>query len=478
MLDKFKKLIRNKAVLRRASIVTAAILAITYVVAVYTAFNTNLIPGSYLGILFLVSFVVTAAVIYFLVTNRIGNKVRVALLVVALLSSLINIYVYSVGMATNSFLRSTQQASRSYEEYSIVALKANNISLGTPNQSTGVLKSEPSVDAVKTEATKLTKAQYTDFDNPTSMMLSLENNDMDMVILKSSYVRLLQELNNNELYLRLQILATFKVPVTTSGGVVDGDVSRPFAVLISGIDTYGDISTTSRSDVNIVAVVNPVTHNILLVNTPRDYYVQLHGTTGVKDKLTHAGLYGVDMSVATLEDLYGIDIKYNVRINFSSLVNIVDTLGGVDVDSVYNFSADGYTFTEGKNHLDGKQALAFSRNRYAFEGGDRTRGQNQMRVIEAIVSKMSSPSTVLNYQQILRSLEGTFQTNMSTQDITMLMRNQIDSLAKWKVTSTNVDGTGASDVTYSMGRQKLYVMIPDQASVDSAKSAIRSTLGQ
>jgi LCP family protein required for cell wall assembly len=478
MNEKLKSFFSNKLVLLRASFILSALLAISYVLAAFAAFTTNLIPGKYLGVLYIVSFVVTTAIIYFLISKRAGNKLRLVLLAVALVGIIVNVYMFSLGNATKSFIKSTQQATQSYEEYSIVALKSKAISLATPNQPTGILTTEPALDDVKTEASKLTKAAYSGYENPTSMLSALDDNSMQMVILKSSFVRSLQQENNNELFLRLQVLATFKVAVASTQGSVNGDVSKPFAVLISGIDTYGDISTTSRSDVNILAVVNPRTHNVLLVNTPRDYYVQLHGTTGVKDKLTHAGLYGVDMSVNTIEDLYGIDIKYNVRINFSSLESMVNTLGGVDVDSAYNFSAGGYTFNQGVNHLDGKQALAFSRERHSFEGGDRTRGENQMQVIKAIISKISSPATILKYQQILGSLQGTFQTNMSTDDLTTLVRNQIDTLSKWNVTSTNVDGAGSRAVTYSMGSQSLYVMIPDQASVNSAKNAINQTLGQ
>jgi LCP family protein required for cell wall assembly len=468
---------RNANVMRLLSTSVATVLAATYVVAVYAAFTSNIIPGVYLGVLFLVSFLATIAMFYFLVMARVPNKVRVGLLIVAIISIAINIYVYSVGTATNSFISSTQQAGQTTEEYSIVALKSKNIQLSTANQPTGILTTEPAIDTVKTEASKLTKASFSNYENPTEMLNALDNNSLQMVVLKSSFMRVLQQENNNELFLRLQVLATFNVSVPTSQSTVNGDVSKPFAVLISGIDTYGDISTTSRSDVNILAVVNPRTHNILLVNTPRDYYVQLHDTTGVKDKLTHAGLYGVDMSVKTLEDLYGVDINYNVRINFSSLEKMVDTLDGVDVNSAYSFSAGGFNFNEGVNHLNGKQALAFSRERHSFEGGDRTRGENQMRVITAIISKISSPATILKYQQILGTLNGTFQTNMSTNDITSLIRNQIDTLSKWNVTSTNVDGTGTKASTYSMGNQQLYVMIPDQTSVNSAKNAINRTLG-
>lgn len=251
------------------------------------------------------------------------------------------------------------------------------------------------------------------------------------------------------------------------------NITKPFVVYISGIDTYGEVSTTSRSDVNILAVVNPQTKKILLVNTPRDYYVQLHGITGPKDKLTHAGIYGIDMSKNTMQDLYNTKIDYTVRINFTSLLNIVDALGGIEVQSDQAFSADGYNFNVGSNMLNSQQALAFSRERHSFADGDRQRGKDQQRVIEAIITKASQPNILLHYQSVLSALSNSFQTNASKQEISTIIRQQLDSAGKWQTQSISVDGTGASRATYSMGAQQLYVMIPDQATVDSAISMIR-----
>ena len=172
----------------------------------------------------------------------------------------------------------------------------------------------------------------------------------------------------------------------------------------------------TRSDVNILAVVNPAKNQILLVNTPRDYYVTLAGYDA-KDKLTHAGVYGVETSMATLGNLYGVPVEHYLRINFSSLVSTIDVLGGVDVVSDSAFSADGYSFDQGVNHVDGKAALVFSRERYSFEGGDRMRGQNQQRVIEAVIRKLTSPKSLANYQSTLATLESSLLTNMNSQSL-------------------------------------------------------------
>ena len=254
---------------------------------------------------------------------------------------------------------------------------------------------------------------------------------------------------------------------------------EPFVIYISGIDTYGKISSVSRSDVNMIAVINPKTKQVLLINTPRDYYVKLHSTSGYRDKLTHAGIYGIDMSVKTLEDLYSTDINYYVRVNFSSLIKIIDAIGGVDVYSKYAFTSriGGYHFVKGTNHLTGKKALGFARERYSFSEGDRMRGQNQQAVIEAMIKKVTSSTTILTkFDKLLDSLKGSFQTNMDTSKILDLVRMQISDGASWNVTSISVDGLGSSERTYSMGKTLLYVMIPYSGSVNKASSMIKQVL--
>jgi LCP family protein required for cell wall assembly len=261
---------------------------------------------------------------------------------------------------------------------------------------------------------------------------------------------------------------------STSNVSTETVITEPYVVYISGIDTYGDVAVTSRSDVNIVAVVNPKDKKVLLVNTPRDYYVQLHGTTGTKDKLTHAGNYGIEMSKNTLQDLYGTEIDYTLRINFTSLLKVIDAVGEIEVQSDVAFSAGGYDFVQGVNKLDSKQALVFARERYSFNEGDRQRGKNQQQVITALINKLSSPSTFVNYQKLLKSLDGTFQTNASSDEVSSLIRQQIDYAGSWTTESISVDGSGASAPTYSGGATPLYVMIPDINTVNAAKAAIKS----
>lgn len=478
MKKSFKKPFFTELRIRLGAKILAGILAVSFLLMAFAVFRTQILPGAYLGGFFLVSTLVTAVVVYLQLAKKLSIKKTVVLGILSIVMILGNIGLFTAGMVTSNLLNSVQGPQISYDEYSIVALKANQIKLDTPGQTVGFLNSDTTNELVKPEAAKHTAATPRDFADPTSMFVSLQGGEIQMATFKSSYLSVLKDLNNNELYQQLEVLATFKVKSVNSNNTAQADINKPYIIYISGIDTYGEISTVSRSDVNILAVVNPRTHKILLVNTPRDYYVQLNGTTGTRDKLTHAGLYGVDTSVKTLEDLYGVDINYNIRINFSSLVKIVDALGGVDVYSEYNFSAAGHQFTQGNNSLNGEQALAFSRERYSFEGGDRTRGENQLRVIRAIIAKLSTPTAAGNAQQIVSAMGGAFQTNMSSDTISAIIRNQLDSMAKWSSEMTSVDGTGATDLTYSTGNAQLYVMVPDQTTVDAAKQKIQQYITQ
>lgn len=250
-----------------------------------------------------------------------------------------------------------------------------------------------------------------------------------------------------------------------------------FNIYISGIDVSGPITTNSRSDVNIIMTVNPNTHKILLTTTPRDYYVQISDVSGEqRDKLTHAGIYGVDVSMDTLENLYGIDISYYARVNFTSLIKIVDAIGGVDVNSEYSFSAGGYTFNEGVNHLNGEQALAFSRERHSFAAGDNQRGKNQEAVLTGILQKAMSPALLVNASEIITSVSDSVETNMTRAEMATFISRQLSDGSSWDIESVAAAGTGDSQACYSSGSQLLYVMWPDESSVAEISSKMKDVL--
>ena len=269
-----------------------------------------------------------------------------------------------------------------------------------------------------------------------------------------------------------------------SGAEANKITKEPFVVYLSGVDNRGELTEKARSDVNILAVVNPTTKRVALINTPRDYYVDLAGTNS-KDKLTHAGLYGVETSMATLGNLYGITVDHYLRINFAGFISIIDAVGGVDVYSDQAFTSvgspgyyDPTTFAEGWNHLDGKSALAFARERHAFASGDIQRGINQMKVIDAMANKLKSPTVLMSFSKLMDAVSDCFVTSLSQEQISALVRMQLGDLANWDIESCSVTGSsGKSSQCYSAKGQSLYVMKPDESSISKAKELIASVLG-
>lgn len=246
-----------------------------------------------------------------------------------------------------------------------------------------------------------------------------------------------------------------------------------FNVLISGMDSYGTINKTTRNDVNMIATVNPNTNKVLLTSIPRDYYVQLHGKTGYKDKLTHAGIYGINTVVQTIEDLFGIDINYYVRVNFTTVESLVNTIGPIEIYSDKAMSLDGCKYVVGTNTVNGKCALRFARERHSYVEGDNHRIKNQQEVIKGIFNKLSkSAMVVTDYTSILDSLDGKFATNMDMKDITAFIKYELEDITKYEILDTQVTGTGSMELTYSYPHQKLYVMFPSEQSVESTKEYI------
>lgn len=249
---------------------------------------------------------------------------------------------------------------------------------------------------------------------------------------------------------------------------------EPFLVYISGNDTVGNISTSGRSDVNMLVAVNPRTKQILMVNTPRDYYVEFPGVTqGYKDKLTHAGNYGMDCSMNTLESIYGVDIDYYVRVNFSSMVNMVDALGGVTVVSDYAFTTIyGNSFVAGENTVNGEEALTFVRERKNLPGGDFQRGRNQQLMLTAMIKKAMSPAILTGYAGLISSVQDSFVTSMPENNITSLIKMQLRDGGDWNIVTIGAEGQGSMEYCYSTGND-LSVVIPDQASIEKAKVLIQ-----
>lgn len=324
---------------------------------------------------------------------------------------------------------------------------------------------------------KKVKLELETYDDLSALEEKLLDASIEAMIIETSYQSILLEENENW-RTAVKEIARFEVEMKEDAFAKSVDVTEePFNVFISGIDSYGSIDMTSRSDVNMLVTVNPKTHTIALTSIPRDYYVEIVDHAGTNDKLTHAGIYGVDTSVKTVENLLDTSINYYVKVNFSSLEKIVDTLDGVTVQSDADFTTiNGYTFQKGENKVDGAAALAFCRERKAFLTGDRARGKNHQKMIAAIIDKVISPSILIKYNELLNALSGSFKTNLKDDDIIKFVQMQIKENASWNIVNLNLDGKDAMEYTNSYRNAKSYVMIPDKKIVEEVKTKIKEVL--
>lgn len=336
----------------------------------------------------------------------------------------------------------------------------------------------------------------TGYSSPADLAQALVNGQMDVILMNPEYITMLTELGDNGgLTSSIRNLTDYSVAVQrvepvkqeetseTANLVYDPDNvvteknNNTLVLYLTGIDTYGNINVTSRSDVNILVVANLNTHQIAIISTPRDYYVTLPNSGGEYDKLTHAGIYGVDVSVETIESIYDIDIDSYVRVNFSGFEAIVDAIGGVTVNNDIAFTGihGGYFFDTGEITMNGPEALCYVRERYSFLDADYTRAKHQMMVVQAIVQKCMSKEILNHFTDFLSAIEGQFETNMPYDQISSIVRGQLENGGEWNMVRYNVSGTGETMKCWSLG---LYasVQVPDETTIEKAKELIRQVL--
>lgn len=456
---------------------------LSFSILTYSIFKLNILSARYLIIGF--SIVILVFIILLIgILNKKHKVLRILSVIIMLLFTILFTFTIYYLNNTYHFLNSTQSKYDTLN-YSVIVLKDSNYTSidNLKDKTVSYLNDGYNLD-IKNELNF--KITYTEklIDDFTKIENLLKEKEIDAVVIEDSYLTLINE-ESSEFRENTKIIDTFQIKVKTHKESSDTSIlENPFILYISGIDQYGNVNTVrGRSDVNQLVVVNPKTNHILLVNTPRDYYVRLAGTIGLKDKLTHAGIYGINKSIDTLEDLYDININHYLRVNFNTLVKVVDVIGGIDVysDKTFNsFHIKGWTVSKGLNHFNGKEALAYSRERYAYIDGDHHRGRNQQDVITAIINKITTSKVLISkYNSILNVLDGSFQTDISTSGITSFIKYQLDKMPSWKVESIAVSGYNSYNYTYSMGyNYKLYVMEPDYDSIETAKEKIKEVLSE
>nr|AOP02591.1 Integral membrane regulatory protein Wzg [Streptococcus suis]AOP03684.1 Integral membrane regulatory protein Wzg [Streptococcus suis] len=452
--------------------------AVTLCLFLVTMYRYNILDFRYLNYIVTLLLVGVAVLTGLLMWRKKARVFTTLLLVFSLVITSVGIY----GMQEVVKFSTRLNSNSTFSEYEMSILVPVTSDITDVSQLSTVLApsdyDQENITALIDDISKLKSVQLAT--SPTSSYLtayqSMMNGESQAMVLNGVFTNILEN-EDPDFASKVKKIHTLKIAkkVETTSEQITGD---SFNIYISGIDTYGPISSVSRSDVNIIMTVNRATHKILLTTTPRDSYVAIaDGGQNQYDKLTHAGIYGVNASVHTLENLYGIDISNYIRLNFTSFLQLIDLVGGIDVENTQEFTSGGYNFPVGTVHLDAEQALIFVRERYSLANGDNDRGQNQEKVIAALIKKLSSPENLRNYQAILNSLEDSIQTDISIETIIGLVNTQLESGTQFTVESQALTGTGRSDLSsYAMPGSQLYMMEINQDSLEQAKAAIQSVL--
>ena len=455
--------------------------AILALVLLFTMFNYNFLSFRFLNIIITIGLLVVLAISIFLQKTKKSPLVTTVVLVIFSLVSLVGIFGFKQMIDITN--RMNQTAAFSEVEMSIVVPKESDIKdvsqLTSVQAPTKVDKNNIEILMSALKKDKKVDVKVDDVASYQEAYDNLKSGKSKAMVLSGSYASLLESVNSN-FASNLKTIYTYKIKKKNNNSANQVD-SKVFNIYISGIDTYGSISTVSRSDVNIIMTVNMNTHKILLTTTPRDAYVKIPGGGADQyDKLTHAGIYGVETSEQTLENLYGIKIDYYARINFTSFLKLIDQLGGVTVhnDQAFTSLHGKFDFPVGDIQMNSEQALGFVRERYSLDGGDNDRGKNQEKVISAIVNKLASLKSVSNFTSIVNNLQDSVQTNISLDTINALANTQLDSGSKFTVTSQAVTGTGSTGqlTSYAMPNSSLYMMKLDNSSVARASQTIKNLM--
>ena len=309
----------------------------------------------------------------------------------------------------------------------------------------------------------------------------LLNNELDALAIDDSIVDIILEVYP-DFSTKTKVIYSAEKEFEKEDPIIPVEVPTvdTFVIYLSGIDTKGPISNRSRSDANILLSVNLKTSKITMVSIPRDTYVDLACKGDAKDKLTHAGLYGIGCSIDTIEQLIGININYYARVNFTSFVKIIDVIGSIKVYSEYEFTIyvddiNTLTFEKGMNTLNADQALRFARERHALPNGDVQRGLNQQQVIIGIINRLIEPSNITKIDKIISSVAKSVETNVNSDLIKRVVDHQLSKDVPWTFENYYLNGTGDYQTTYSMGNRPLYVYWPNRSSIAEIKAALTSS---
>ena len=478
-MNKRSKRARSGKVKRSVNIALLTIYVLLGGFLLFLIFRHNILAFRYLNVITAAVVILVALASLILIIYRKAEKFTIFFLTLAILVSSVSFFALQQFVGFTSHINSTSN----YSEYSmsVVVLKDSEVhnvtqldSVTGPTDTDNENIQKLIADIKTSQSKELTVEQSTSY---LAAYKSLVSGEAKAIVLNSVFENIIESEYPDY---ASKIRKIYTKNITKEVAAPKVSKNKSFNVYVSGIDTYGPISSVSRSDVNILMTVNRDSKKILLTTTPRDSYVPIaDGGNNQKDKLTHAGIYGVDSSIHTLENLYGVDINYYVRLNFTSFLKLIDLLGGVDVYNDQEFTSrhGKFHFPVGNVHLDSEQALGFVRERYSLADGDRDRGRNQQKVIVAIIQKLTSTEALKNYSDIIQGLQDSLQTNMPIETMMDLVNAQLESGGSYKVNSQDLKGTGQMGLpSYAMPDSNLYMMEIDDSSLAAAKSAIQDVM--
>lgn len=478
-MNKRSKRTRSGKVKRSVNIALLTIYVLLGGFLLFLIFRHNILAFRYLNVITAAVVILVALASLLLIIYRKVEKFTIFFLTLAILVSSVSFFALQQFVGFTSHINSTSN----YSEYSmsVVVLKDSEVhnvtqldSVTGPTDTDNENIQKLIADIKTSQSKELTVEQSTSY---LAAYKSLVSGEAKAIVLNSVFENIIESEYPDY---ASKIRKIYTKNITKEVAAPKVSKNKSFNVYVSGIDTYGPISSVSRSDVNILMTVNRDSKKILLTTTPRDSYVPIaDGGNNQKDKLTHAGIYGVDSSIHTLENLYGVDINYYVRLNFTSFLKLIDLLGGVDVYNDQEFTSlhGKFHFPVGNVHLDSEQALGFVRERYSLADGDRDRGRNQQKVIVAIIQKLTSTEALKNYSDILQGLQDSLQTNMPIETMIDLVNTQLESGGSYKVNSQDLKGIGQMGLpSYAMPDSNLYMMEIDDSSLAAAKSAIQDVM--
>ena len=461
--------------------IISLLLAISSVVAVSFIIYFEILPLTFLSLFIIISGIIVILLIK-LMNSKLKKWIRSLIVLLSTLFIIIFLFVSIYSFGTLNMFNDIFDLGYRTDNYSVYVLNKSEYESIKELEDKKIGLTNEEAEEVEKKLSKEIEFYLLEYDTSIDMIKELEDEKIDAIVMLDTNMELLQDANDD--YKNLKSIYSFTI--TTKVETIDKsvDISKDsFLIYISGIDTNGKVASKARSDVNILAAVDPIDRKILILNTPRDFYVELPSKEEY-DKLTHAGVYGIEESISALEKLYDTTINYYVRVIFTTFIKIVDALDGITVNVPNSFceqtssreSEEEICLKKGRQTLNGEEALALSRTRHIYADGDRSRIKNQMLVLEALIDKALSPKIITNYTKIISKLSNSVVTNIDEKDVTKLIKNQIEENSNWSIETYSVNGTDASKPIYSAGSLNTYVMNPDLETVLVAKEKLRNIL--